>query len=350
MAQSGYTPIQLYRTTTAAAVPLTANLAPGELAINIANGDMALFAENASGTVTRLMNNPAGLKYPTADGTAGQVVQTNGSGVLSFAAAASGTVTSVAATVPSLLSISGSPITSSGTLAITYSGTALPVANGGTSLTTLTANNVILGNGASAPNFVAPSTSGNVLTSNGTTWASTAPAGTGALTLLSTVTASSSATVDVETTFSSTYSTYMLVADSVILSVDGNGLQCRLKLGGAYATSANYAYHTQVSRSNSTAYGALASQVQTYIEIGEAGSNAAGASLSFTMFVRHPASTTLCKQIDWHGGWSRAGSSVELESGVGAGLATTALTGVRFFAPSGTILSGTFRLYGIANS
>jgi hypothetical protein len=90
MAQSGYTPIQLYRTTTAAAVPLTANLAPGELAINIANGDMALFAENASGTVTRLMNNPAGLKYPTADGTVNQVVQTNGSGVLSFATASGG--------------------------------------------------------------------------------------------------------------------------------------------------------------------------------------------------------------------------------------------------------------------
>lgn len=52
----------------------------------------------------------------------------------------------------------------------------LPVANGGTSLTTLTSNNVILGNGASAPTFVAPSTSGNLLTSDGTTWASTAPA------------------------------------------------------------------------------------------------------------------------------------------------------------------------------
>jgi len=84
MAQTGYTPIQLYRTTTAAAVPLTANLAPGELAININNADMALFAENASGTVVRLMNNPAGLKYPTADGTNGQVVTTNGSGTLSF--------------------------------------------------------------------------------------------------------------------------------------------------------------------------------------------------------------------------------------------------------------------------
>ena len=47
-----------------------------------------------------------------------------------------GAVTSVAATVPSIFSISGSPITNSGTLAITYSGTALPVANGGTGTTT----------------------------------------------------------------------------------------------------------------------------------------------------------------------------------------------------------------------
>jgi hypothetical protein len=54
-------------------------------------------------------------------------------------------------------------------------GSALPVASGGTSLTTLTANNVILGNGTSAPSFVAPGTTGNVLTSNGTTWASTTP-------------------------------------------------------------------------------------------------------------------------------------------------------------------------------
>ena len=59
-------------------------------------------------------------------------------------------------------------------------GAALPVASGGTSLTTLTANNVILGNGTSAPTFVAPSTNGNVLTSNGTTWQSTAPAASGA--------------------------------------------------------------------------------------------------------------------------------------------------------------------------
>ena len=50
----------------------------------------------------------------------------------------SGTVTSVAASVPSFLSISGSPVTTSGTLAISYSGTALPVLNGGTGVTTST--------------------------------------------------------------------------------------------------------------------------------------------------------------------------------------------------------------------
>jgi hypothetical protein len=58
--------------------------------------------------------------------------------------------------------------------------TVTPVANGGTGATTLTANNVILGNGTSAPLFVAPGTSGNVLTSNGTTWQSTTPAASGA--------------------------------------------------------------------------------------------------------------------------------------------------------------------------
>ena len=53
--------------------------------------------------------------------------------------------------------------------------TPLTVAQGGIGAATLTANNVLLGNGTSAPQFVAPSTTGNVLTSNGTTWVSSAP-------------------------------------------------------------------------------------------------------------------------------------------------------------------------------
>jgi hypothetical protein len=61
------------------------------------------------------------------------------------------------------------------------------VAQGGTGATTLTANNVILGNGTSAPLFVAPGTTGNVLTSDGTTWGSS-PGATGDVTLTGTQT------------------------------------------------------------------------------------------------------------------------------------------------------------------
>ena len=53
----------------------------------------------------------------------------------------------------------------------------LPAANGGTGQSSLTANNVLLGNGTSAVQFVAPGTTGNVLTSNGTTWTSAAVGG-----------------------------------------------------------------------------------------------------------------------------------------------------------------------------
>jgi hypothetical protein len=46
------------------------------------------------------------------------------------------------------------------------------VAGGGTGVTSLTANNVVLGNGTAPVQLVAPGTSGNFLVSNGTSWIS----------------------------------------------------------------------------------------------------------------------------------------------------------------------------------
>jgi hypothetical protein len=63
------------------------------------------------------------------------------------------------------------------TATILTSNAAVTVAQGGTGATTLTANNVLLGNGTSAVQAVAPGTTGNVLTSNGTTWTSAAASG-----------------------------------------------------------------------------------------------------------------------------------------------------------------------------
>ena len=89
MAQATYTPISLYHSTTATTVPSSVNLVSGELALNIANADMSVYTRNASGTVKLLMNNPAALKYPIADGTANQVIKTDGAGNLSFVTPAS---------------------------------------------------------------------------------------------------------------------------------------------------------------------------------------------------------------------------------------------------------------------
>jgi hypothetical protein len=112
MSQSGYTPIQLYRTTTAAAVPTAGNLAAGELAINLT--DERLYFKNAAGVVKLLASNTGAL---------GTVTSVNGSG---------GTTG---------LTLTGGPITSSGTLTL---GGTLGVANGGTGTgTAFTAGSVV---------------------------------------------------------------------------------------------------------------------------------------------------------------------------------------------------------------
>jgi hypothetical protein len=79
MSQSGYTPIQLYRTTTAAAAPTSGNLAAGELAINLT--DEKLYFKNAAGTVKTLASSGAS----TVGGSNTQV-QFNSSGTLAGSA------------------------------------------------------------------------------------------------------------------------------------------------------------------------------------------------------------------------------------------------------------------------
>lgn len=79
MSQAGYTPIQLYLSTTASAVPSAGNLANGELAINITDGK--LFYKDNGGVVQVLATKGAG----TIGGSNTQV-QYNSSGALAGSA------------------------------------------------------------------------------------------------------------------------------------------------------------------------------------------------------------------------------------------------------------------------
>ena len=136
---------------------------------NATTGSQSISIKQGSGAEITITNGSKAMVVTDGAGAGAAVFNANPT------ESGAGTVTSVQVAGGSTgLSYSGGPITGSGT--ITMAGT-LGGANGGTGATTLTANNVLLGNGTSAPLAVAPSTSGNLLTSNGSTWQSTAPSG-----------------------------------------------------------------------------------------------------------------------------------------------------------------------------
>lgn len=137
MSATGYTPISLYYSTTAAATPSAANLANGELAININTADGKLYYKDSAGAVQ----------------------------LLASKAGASGSVTSVAQSFTGgLISVAGSPITTSGTLALTVAGTSGGVpyfssASTWASSAALTSNALMVGGGAgSAPSTITTGT------------------------------------------------------------------------------------------------------------------------------------------------------------------------------------------------
>ena len=94
------TVIQFKRSSTQNSVPATSDLSLGEIGINTYHGRVYTEKNDGSASIVEVGSNPASLtvndaySFPTSDGTNGQVLQTNGSGTLSFAAQpSSGVVT-----------------------------------------------------------------------------------------------------------------------------------------------------------------------------------------------------------------------------------------------------------------
>ena len=150
---------------------------------NATTGSQIITIKQGSGATVNVANGSKVMIVTDGAGAGAAVLNANPTEV-------GGSVTSVAVTgTVNGITLTGGPVTTTGTF--TLGGTlanvdltsqvtgTLPVANGGTGATTITANNVVLGNGTSAVQVVAPGTSGNLLTSDGTTWASTAPAASG---------------------------------------------------------------------------------------------------------------------------------------------------------------------------
>jgi len=184
----------------ASAVPVLTTNAQGQVT-SVTNTAIAIAGSAVTGNITGNAANVTGIVAVANGGTgtatpalvAGTNVTISGTWPNQTINSSNpgGTVTSVAATVPAFLSVTGSPITSSGTLAISYSGTALPIANGGTGQTTSSAafnalspitstGDLIIGNGTNSATRLAIGANNYVLTSNGTTATWAVASGSGA--------------------------------------------------------------------------------------------------------------------------------------------------------------------------
>ena len=141
------------------------------------------FNQNTTGTAANVTGTVAVANGGTGATSLTGIIKGNGTGAMTAATAGTDylTPTGSAANLinfPTLnQNTTGNAATATtATSATNVTGT-VAVANGGTGATTLTVNNVLLGNGTSALQTIAPGASGNVLTSDGTTWISSAPSG-----------------------------------------------------------------------------------------------------------------------------------------------------------------------------
>jgi hypothetical protein len=157
---------------------------------------ISITGSSASASTATTATNIAGgaanqIPYQSGSGTTTFVpvptvpayLQYTGSGFAWNNGAGMGSVSSVALTVPPFLSVSGSPITTTGTLAVTLSGTALPVANGGTGVTSFGGVNTLLyTSSANTLTSLPIGTNGQILVVNSggnLAWSTTLPATAG---------------------------------------------------------------------------------------------------------------------------------------------------------------------------
>jgi hypothetical protein len=126
MAQAGFTPIQLYFSSTTTNAPLAANLANGELAINITDGKL-FYKDNANAVQVigwKVVPYSAGGTGLTAAPTNGQLPIGNGSGyTLANLTASNGiTITNAAGSITvarSGASFSSAPVTATANYSVT---------------------------------------------------------------------------------------------------------------------------------------------------------------------------------------------------------------------------------------
>jgi len=309
-----------------------------------------LYLVNNTTTATKTIKNTSGTGIAVPAGKS-MFVYNNGTNVVDATTHLSSLT--LGAALPVASGGTGTTSTTFTNLATNVTGT-LPVANGGTSLATLTANNVILGNGTSAPSFVAPSTNGNVLTSNGTTWTSAAAASGSPMVFLATTTTSTSvSSVDFSGLDGSTYIAFMVQIQGVRPAGDNGQLRMQLRNSSGTITASSYSSGLNTSRSDS-GYAFLGAGTVDYFNLTSANvrSSTAGGCQG-VIFISQSANATpsFTSAISW---WAPPDGVAFISQSGGAlqsAYSGTVITGFNFLYASGNITSSSkFTVYGLKAS
>lgn len=197
--------------------------------------------------------------------------------------------------------------------------------------------------------LTSPGSNGNILTSNGTAWVSSAPASSGAMTFISQVVASNSATVGF-TGLSSSYNTYLMTVSGLKPASDRPNIWVKLSTDNNSTFVTNLETQVQHIRATSAQYGNLNATDTGYFTLGSFASTPAGHEGSGFMYIYNPSSTTATKTVysvisgfDKNSGTESMTFAATTYPTVG-----TAINGFRIECSAGNITSGVFRLYGIS--
>jgi hypothetical protein len=178
--------------------------------------------------------------------------------------------------------------------------------------------------------------------------------GGGAMVLLSTKTASASATLDFTSVITSTYSTYIFEFDDIVPATDGTNFWMRTSTDNTnFDTGASDYSWTRNSFGIETATPSIAStgdNADAQINFAAGVGNAAAEGLSGRLTLRSPLGTARNKQVTWEITIQNTSTAGFMNIGGGQRLSTGDVTAVRFMFSSGNITSGKIRLYGMKAS
>jgi len=178
----------------------------------------------------------------------------------------------------------------------------------------------------------------------------------GVFNLISTQTASSSATIDFTSGIDSTYNEYVFKFYNIHPSGDGsNGV---FRFQGDTGTNTNYnqtitstyfiAYHNENGSEQALGYSASEDQAQgTAFQYLGSGDNQSDSGISGYLHLFNPSSTTFVKHFIGQT-INDPSSYAQVEYIAGYFNTTTAITRVQFKMASGNIDSGVIKLYGIS--